>query len=622
MTTLNNFNFSRPRCADSLPRVPPYNENIHVQPLYPQATGCMPPGCTPVAPGLTEYTEIENRLRSTDQGGRRSGTQTLGRSVTAGTIFGVYGVSSDTATSAHVGVTRGSTLGAQGRSTTRWSTMAKRSSLGHALFLDKGGNALDDFYRGIDIKPSRCIVGRQTSARPHHVCYSLQCPCQPASSSVSIASRAGAPTAPTIATISDNLPPSVSAYYTRQVQPQGPMQQETPTASFDLERFRRPVESPALSESHSSLASSQQQQQLHHGQPSPAQQKLNNSGPHRKDGYHDLEETSSESSSTRIPSRMSGDPNVTTSTENDTRQLMKGGSDNPANSPPPPYSAYCAVPSLTTTTTTTLIQHAILPNKEERLYSKLPPSSRQTLVRAVQCSAALIVLLTALCILVLVASRGGDEGGRATLHSDDFFGDSMSNRIGPGALAVVPAPTDLVDRSQVIIVNRRNPTQSAEQAAQLSDLLTLVGAYNATTQDAAFPSQLIQTVQPGCTMEEQFGYRRGEPCVAIVLRPNPVFVPVLLLEAAGASDVTDRSSNLLELQCLCENRRSVKIAYLPFRGFPLRFFPRSARASPLLVMLRFEDLPLKTELRISCGLRGAQNVDTRSDRVNFQIMVI
>lgn len=255
------------------------------------------------------------------------------------------------------------------------------------------------------------------------------------------------------------------------------------------------------------------------------------------------------------------------------------------------------------------------------LYSKLPPSSRQTLVRAVQCSVALIVLLTALCVLVLVASRGRGESGSSVLLSDDFFGESTSGGIGSGALSVVPAPTDLVDRSQVIIVNRRNPAQSADQATQLSDLLSLVGAYNATAQDAAFPSQLIQTVQPGCTVEEQFGYRRGEPCVAVVLRPDPSFVPVPL-PTSDDPEAADRTSNLLELECLCENRRSVKIAYSPFRGFPSRFFPRSARASPLLVMLRFADLPLKTELRISCGLRGAQNIDTRTDRVNFQIMVI
>lgn len=243
-------------------------------------------------------------------------------------------------------------------------------------------------------------------------------------------------------------------------------------------------------------------------------------------------------------------------------------------------------------------------------------------MRAVYCSSVLIAMLTALCIVILVLFGGRTEGGASALLSEDIFGNAMATGIGSGALSVVPAPTDLVDRSQVIIVNRRNPTQSAEQAAQLSDLLALVGAYNATARDAAFPSQLIQTVQPGCTAEEQFGYRQGEPCVAVVLRPDPAFVPVPLA-SSDSSDTTDNAgSNLLELECLCENRRNVRVAYSPYRGFPLRFFPRSARASPLLVMLRFEDLPLKTELRISCGLRGARNIDARNDRVNFQIMVI
>ncbi|OQR71067.1 hypothetical protein BIW11_11225 [Tropilaelaps mercedesae] len=470
---------------------------------------------------------------------------------------------------------------------------------------------------------------------------SFQCPCQPSvSSSSALMNR---PAASAISTITGSMPddsaaPPLSAYYpqptqTPYLQPRVP--RHNPAPPLDLERFRRPVESPALSESRSSLASSQQQQPQQHQQQFGAhsqQQQLNTQGLH-PNGYQDLEETSSEASSTRIASRMSGDPNVTTSTENDTRQLTNGC--NPANNPPPPYSPYCAAPA-----TTTVIHHTIPPNKKDsyltqgipfdicihcsNLYSKLPSSvsSRQTLIRAVMCSSVLIAMLTALCVVLLVVSGGRAEGGASALISDGIFGDAIASGIGSGALSVVPAPTDLVDRSQVIIVNRRNPTQSAEQAAQLSDLLALVGAYNATARDAAFPSQLIQTVQPGCTAEEQFGYRRGEPCVAVVLRPDPAFIPVPLASSDDAEGIDNGGSNLLELECLCENRRNVQVAYSPFRGFPLRFFPRSARASPLLVMLRFEDLPLKTELRISCGLRGAHNVDPRNDRVNFQIMVI
>ncbi|OQR77822.1 hypothetical protein BIW11_06817, partial [Tropilaelaps mercedesae] len=455
------------------------------------------------------------------------------------------------------------------------------------------------------------------------------CPCQPpVPQPVATVLRPAVSTSSAVAGVSDLMSTPLSSYYQRQVQPQRSSQQENSLAPLDPERFRRPVESPALRESHSCLGSSQQnqhQQQHNHGPNSVAQhQQLEHQGSHRN-GYHDLEETSSESSSTRIPSRMSGDPNVTTSTENDTRQLMNGHGKNP----PLPYSSLCAAftkpAKMTTTTmptTTAVIHHGIPHNKKESgLYSKLPPSSRQTLIRAMFCSSALIALLTALCVLLLVMSSGRGEDGGSVHLSENTFGAPVVTGIGSAALSVVPPPTDLVDRSQVIIVNRRNPTQLAEQATQLSDLLTLVNAYNATTRDAAFPSQLIQTVQPGCTVEEHFGYRRGEPCVAIVLRPDPTFVPVPLPSGAD-TDAVDRSSNLLELECLCENRRSVKIAYSPFRGFPLRFFPRSARASPLLVMLRFGDLPLKTELRISCGLRGAQNIDPRSNRVNFQIMVI
>lgn len=171
MATLNNFNFSQPRCAESLPRVPPYNVNIHNQSVYSQHFGGVPSTQAPIAPRTVEFPEVSRRPRPNVQG--RS--ETLGRSSTAGTIFGVYAMSSEAFPSGHAAANRSSTLGGQGRSSAdRWSAAAKRSSLGHALLLDKGGNTLNDFYNSIDTKPSQFIVGRQTSARPHHVCYSLQ----------------------------------------------------------------------------------------------------------------------------------------------------------------------------------------------------------------------------------------------------------------------------------------------------------------------------------------------------------------------------------------------------------------------------------------------------------------
>lgn len=167
MSTFNNFNFGRPRCAESLPRIPPYNIcNNAPPPQYSQAT--MSTGFAP------DYSEITLRPRVHQQS-HPVESQMLGRPSAAGTFFGIYGVSSGAPHSVPA-AKRSSTLGNYGRGGNRpQANPAKRSSLGHSLLLDKGGNALDDFYRSIETnRPTQFIVGRQTSSRPHHVCYSLQ----------------------------------------------------------------------------------------------------------------------------------------------------------------------------------------------------------------------------------------------------------------------------------------------------------------------------------------------------------------------------------------------------------------------------------------------------------------
>ncbi|OQR78602.1 hypothetical protein BIW11_06299 [Tropilaelaps mercedesae] len=135
----------------------------------------MSSGLAAVAPGTTECAEFARRPRPVVQGTNRLKAQTLRPPSTAGTIFGIYGVSNEALPLAHRAASRSSTLDTQGRTASGWFGAPKRTSLGHALLLDKGAtNYLDYFYLGDDIKPSQFIVGRQTSARPHHVCYSLQ----------------------------------------------------------------------------------------------------------------------------------------------------------------------------------------------------------------------------------------------------------------------------------------------------------------------------------------------------------------------------------------------------------------------------------------------------------------
>lgn len=104
--------------------------------------------------------------------------------------------------------------------------------------------------------------------------------------------------------------------------------------SPDLEKYRRPVESPRLSESQNSLPNASQDAGNRMGAPNGHPTFLNYLPPPAYHAtqpsssgvssihYFDLSETSSEAS-TRIASRMSSDHNVTQSTENDTHHLTK-----------------------------------------------------------------------------------------------------------------------------------------------------------------------------------------------------------------------------------------------------------------------------------------------------------
>lgn len=198
------------------------------------------------------------------------------------------------------------------------------------------------------------------------------------------------------------------------------------------------------------------------------------------------------------------------------------------------------------------------------------------------------------------------------------------------AVDVVPKPQDLVDRTNTIVVHRKNPTAWQSQSRQLRSLLDSYAAEGGAGSRCEpggrcpFP---VGLVSDNCSAADFFGYREGAPCVALVFRRAPDWTPQPLAPSDLASPaVPDEvregyDPGLLYVTCKSEHiSRDIDIRYSPYHGFPLRFFP--ATRHPPLLMLHFPNPPLRTEIWVTCRF-WAKNLDQSSNgKVTFKLLVM
>lgn len=198
------------------------------------------------------------------------------------------------------------------------------------------------------------------------------------------------------------------------------------------------------------------------------------------------------------------------------------------------------------------------------------------------------------------------------------------------AVDVVPKPQDLVDRTNTIVVHRKNPTAWQSQSRQLRSLLDSyaveggAGSRCEPGNRCPFP---VGLVSENCSEADFFGYREGAPCVALVFRRAPDWTPQPLAPSDLASPaVPDEvregyDPGLLYVTCKSEHiSRDIDIRYSPYHGFPLRFFPASRH--PPMLMLHFPNPPLRTEIWVTCRF-WAKNLDQSSNgKVTFKLLVM
>ncbi|KAL3252541.1 hypothetical protein MRX96_054878 [Rhipicephalus microplus] len=151
------------------------------------------------------------------------------------------------------------------------------------------------------------------------------------------------------------------------------------------------------------------------------------------------------------------------------------------------------------------------------------------------------------------------------------------------AVDVVPKPQNLVDRTNTIVVHRKNPTAWQSQSRQLRSLLDSyateggAGARCEPGDRCPFP---VGLVSDNCSATDFFGYREGAPCVALVFRRAPDWTPQPLAPSDLASPtVPDEvregyDPGLLYVTCKSEHiSRDIDIRYSPYHGFPASLLP-------------------------------------------------
>lgn len=199
-------------------------------------------------------------------------------------------------------------------------------------------------------------------------------------------------------------------------------------------------------------------------------------------------------------------------------------------------------------------------------------------------------------------------------------------------VSVVPKPQNLVDRTNTIVVHRKNPAVWQSQSRQIKELLD---SYRVSLPEngkchpggvCPFPVDLISQ---NCTASDFYGYKTGSPCVALVFRklenwvPQPLGPEELSLDNVPDEMKRDYDPGLLYVTCKSEHiSRDIDIRYSPYHGFPARFFPIKAESLPPLLMLHFPNPPLRTEIWVTCRF-WAKNLDQSGNgKLTFKMLVM
>ncbi|KAF8786668.1 Sodium/potassium-transporting ATPase subunit like protein [Argiope bruennichi] len=188
---------------------------------------------------------------------------------------------------------------------------------------------------------------------------------------------------------------------------------------------------------------------------------------------------------------------------------------------------------------------------------------------------------------------------------------------------LVPQPRKFINRTPTIVVHRQNPRIWQKH---VEDLATLVKAYRerqgaiATSNcdlhyapigvsSCSFP---LDRISDNCTLQNNFGYDTGNPCVALHGYDFQQLVPITCNTSVASSE----ESNLFHVH------------YSPFPGFPFRYLPmRGMMGStlPPLVMIQFIGPQTMADVEVSCYLWAKnlpRNVTNDPGSIRFSFFIV
>ncbi|XP_022252176.1 sodium/potassium-transporting ATPase subunit beta-like [Limulus polyphemus] len=202
-------------------------------------------------------------------------------------------------------------------------------------------------------------------------------------------------------------------------------------------------------------------------------------------------------------------------------------------------------------------------------------------------------------------------------------------------VSIVPKPQNFVDRKRTILVHRQNIILWKRQVTQLDNLLKKYEEQyykppSCQIREENNCSSLTELIGLNCSIENNFGYDKGYPCVALIFTKVPEWVPKPFVNISR-SKIPQKFAKkydpkLLYLTCEREHvEDNLQIIFSPLQGFRRSEFSAKSESLPL-VMLQFFNLPIATDIHIICRL-WAENLKTDNQgvvpsKIQFSLLII
>ncbi|GIY64382.1 hypothetical protein CDAR_12381 [Caerostris darwini] len=226
------------------------------------------------------------------------------------------------------------------------------------------------------------------------------------------------------------------------------------------------------------------------------------------------------------------------------------------------------------------------------------------------------LLVVVIIIIAVALSKTAHPRSAALRHSELVY--------------LVPQPRKFINRTPTIVVHRQNPRIWQKH---VEDLSTLVKAYRerqgaiATSNcdlhyapigvsSCSFP---LDRISDNCTIQNNFGYDTGNPCVALVFnafvgwnpvpynKSNPTEIPPEIRHGYDFQQIVPLTCNtsVTVASGSSDDSNVFHVHYSPFPGFPFRYLPlRGMMGSnlPPLVMIQFIGPQTMADVEVNCFL--------------------